>query len=106
MRLGMKEQASWRGGISKISDEGHHLKSSYTHKIKPMKRALKTHSKFDRVSFLFQNSMYQYMRQGTLFIGKGGMMGKLSKGRKGKGRGGQGGLTKVKTAPLARSSRR
>jgi len=52
MVKGMNEHATWMCRISKISDEGRHLKSSHSHEIRPKQREHKFHSQFVQ-SFLF-----------------------------------------------------
>jgi len=50
-------------------------------------RAHKSH-KITPAEFLyFSNSRCEYMRQGTLFIGMGALVGKMGKGKMDKGRG-------------------
>jgi len=55
-----------------------------------MKRAHKSHSQFVQNFLSISKFNVPIMRQDTLFIGKGALMGKLSKGGKGKERDGQG----------------
>jgi len=71
-------------GIPKISDEGHHLKRSHSHKIRPMKRAHKSHSQFVQ-SFLSISKFNVPIHEARHPIyRKGSLDGKVEQGWKGK----------------------
>ena len=63
--------------------------------------------KLTQAVFLFySNSMSQYIRQDTLFIGMSGLVGKMGKGKMGKEGGATKGVDHGQNCPFARSSRR
>jgi len=66
-------------GFSKMSVEGHHLRALNSLKIKPNAKRTQASHKLCRVSLLLKINI-KYMRQDTLFIGMGGLVGKKGMG--------------------------